>query len=63
MSEAATLPRHPALISGSVMLAALLYSIDWTIAAVALPHMKARFPRRRIKFLGSSHRISLRLRS
>ena len=43
MSDAATLPRHPALISGSVMLAALLYSIDWTIAAVALPHMQGAF--------------------
>ena len=25
------------------MLAALLYSIDWTIAAVALPHMQGTF--------------------
>ena len=43
MSDAATLPRHPALISGSVMLAALLFSIDWTIAVVALPHMQGAF--------------------
>ena len=43
MTDAAPLPRHPALISGSVMLAALLYSIDWTIAAVALPHMQGAF--------------------
>ncbi len=43
MSDAVALPRHPALISGSVMLAAFLYSIDWTIAAVALPHMQGAF--------------------
>ena len=43
MTTAAGLPRHPALISGSVILAALLYSIDWTIAAVALPHMQGTF--------------------
>ncbi len=43
MTPAAPLPRHPALISGSVMLAAFLYSIDWTIAAVALPHMQGAF--------------------
>ncbi|HUU73823.1 MAG TPA: DHA2 family efflux MFS transporter permease subunit [Burkholderiales bacterium] len=36
-------PRHPLLISGSVMVASLLYSIDWTIAAVALPHMQGTF--------------------
>ena len=36
-------PRHPLLVSGSVMLASLLYSIDWTIAAVALPHMQGTF--------------------
>ena len=36
-------PRHPALITGSVMLASLLYSMDWTIAAVALPHMQGTF--------------------
>ncbi|HTS55403.1 MAG TPA: DHA2 family efflux MFS transporter permease subunit [Burkholderiales bacterium] len=38
-----TRARHPALIAGSVMLASLLYSIDWTIAAVALPHMQGTF--------------------
>ncbi len=43
MTPPAPLPRHPALISGSVMLAAFLYSIDWTIAAVALPHMQGAF--------------------
>ena len=37
------LPRHPGLISGSMMLASLLYSMDWTIAAVALPHMQGAF--------------------
>ncbi len=36
-------PRHPALITFSVMLATMLYSIDWTIAAVALPHMRGTF--------------------
>jgi DHA2 family multidrug resistance protein len=35
--------RHPALITGSVMLATILYSIDWTIAVVALPHMQGTF--------------------
>jgi len=38
-----TTPRHPTLITISVMLASLLYSIDWTIAAVALPHMQGTF--------------------
>ena len=36
-------PRHPALITASVVVASLLYSIDWTIAAVALPHMQGTF--------------------
>jgi DHA2 family multidrug resistance protein len=36
-------PRHPALVTFSVMLATMLYSIDWTIAAVALPHMRGTF--------------------
>ncbi|MEX0960103.1 MAG: DHA2 family efflux MFS transporter permease subunit [Burkholderiales bacterium] len=36
-------PRHPALITGSVMLASLLYSMDWTIAVVALPQMQGAF--------------------
>ena len=36
-------PRHPALVTASVMLASLLYSIDWTIAAVSLPHMQGTF--------------------
>ncbi len=36
-------PRHRALITFSVMLATMLYSIDWTIAAVALPHMRGTF--------------------
>ena len=34
---------HPYLISMSVVLASLLYSIDWTIAVVALPHMQGAF--------------------
>jgi len=40
---APALPRHPALISGSMIVASLLYSMDWTIAAVALPHMQGAF--------------------
>ena len=36
-------PKHPAMITFSVMLASLLYSIDWTIAAIALPHMQGTF--------------------
>ncbi|MEQ1880692.1 MAG: DHA2 family efflux MFS transporter permease subunit [Burkholderiales bacterium] len=35
--------RHPALITASVALASFLYSVDWTIAAVALPHMQGSF--------------------
>ena len=34
---------HPFLITTAVMLASLLYSIDWTIAVVALPHMQGHF--------------------
>ena len=43
MSVAAQLPRHPGLIAGSVVLASLLYSMDWVIGAVALPHMQGSF--------------------
>jgi DHA2 family multidrug resistance protein len=43
MSETARRPAHPALITGSVMLASILYSVDWTIAVVALPHMQGTF--------------------
>jgi DHA2 family multidrug resistance protein len=43
MSESHALPRHPGLITASVMLASLLYSIDWTIGVVALPHMQGSF--------------------
>ncbi len=45
-SSAQALPpvaRHPVLVTLSVMVASLLYSIDWTIAAVALPHMQGAF--------------------
>lgn len=35
--------KHPGLVTASVILASLLYSIDWTIAAVALPHMQGTF--------------------
>ena len=37
------LSKHPALITASVGLASFLYSVDWTIAAVALPHMQGTF--------------------
>ena len=40
---ASALPRHRGLITASVVLASLLYSIDWTIAVVALPHMQGTF--------------------
>jgi len=36
-------PRHPLLITISVMMASFLYSLDWTIVAVALPHMQGTF--------------------
>jgi DHA2 family multidrug resistance protein len=39
----ASRPVHRGLITFSVMLATMLYSIDWTIAAVALPHMRGTF--------------------
>ncbi len=35
--------RYPTLCTASVILAAMIYSIDWTIAAVALPHMRGAF--------------------
>jgi hypothetical protein len=35
--------RHPALCSASVILATVPYSMDWTLAAVALPHMRGAF--------------------
>jgi len=40
---ASDLPRHRGLITASVVLGSLLYSIDWTIAVVALPHMQGTF--------------------
>jgi DHA2 family multidrug resistance protein len=43
MSGIAVPARHPALASASVILATMIYSIDWTIAAVALPHMRGTF--------------------
>jgi len=44
MSAAASdLPRHPGLITASVVLGSLIYSIDWTIGVVALPHMQGTF--------------------
>ena len=43
IAAAQQMPRHPLLVAGSVMVACLLYSIDWTIAAVALPHMQGTF--------------------
>jgi DHA2 family multidrug resistance protein len=35
--------KYPTLCSASVILATILYSIDWTIASVALPHMRGTF--------------------
>ena len=35
--------RHPTLCAASVILASMLYSIDWTIASVALPNMRGAF--------------------
>ena len=43
IAAAPHVPRHPLLVAGSVMVASLLYSIDWTIAVVALPHMQGTF--------------------
>ncbi len=43
MSRIAVPAKHPALCSASVILATVLYSIDWTIASVALPHMRGAF--------------------
>lgn len=40
MSE---LPRHRGLVTASVVLGSLLYSMDWTIGVVALPHMQGSF--------------------
>lgn len=39
----ATPVRHRALITATAVLASMIYSIDWTIAAVALPHMQGTF--------------------
>jgi DHA2 family multidrug resistance protein len=36
-------PKHRALITATAILASMIYSIDWTIAAVALPHMQGTF--------------------
>ncbi|HTP61118.1 MAG TPA: DHA2 family efflux MFS transporter permease subunit [Burkholderiales bacterium] len=43
MSAIAVPAKHPALCSAAVILATVLYSIDWTIASVALPHMRGAF--------------------
>jgi len=43
VSEIAVPAKHPALCSAAVILATVLYSIDWTIASVALPHMRGAF--------------------
>ena len=31
---------HRGLVTGTLVLSSMIYSIDWTIAAVALPHMQ-----------------------
>jgi DHA2 family multidrug resistance protein len=43
MQSVGALPRHRALITASVVLGSLLYSMDWTIGVVALPHMQGAF--------------------
>ena len=37
------IPSHRKLVVISIMMATLLYSIDWTIGAVALPHQQGAF--------------------
>ena len=34
---------HRGLVTGTLVLSSMIYSIDWTIAAVALPHMQGTF--------------------
>lgn len=41
--EAAALPKNRGMITATAILASMIYSIDWTIAAVALPHMQGTF--------------------
>ncbi len=41
--EVLEIPKHRALITATAILASMIYSIDWTIAAVALPHMQGTF--------------------
>jgi DHA2 family multidrug resistance protein len=36
-------PIHRGLVTGTLVLSSMIYSIDWTIAAVALPHMQGTF--------------------
>jgi len=40
---AGELPRHRGLITASVVLGSLIYSMDWTIGVVALPHVQGTF--------------------
>jgi DHA2 family multidrug resistance protein len=40
---AAEAPIHRGLVTGTLVLSSMIYSIDWTIAAVALPHMQGTF--------------------
>jgi DHA2 family multidrug resistance protein len=40
---AAEQPIHRGLVTGTLVLSSMIYSIDWTIAAVALPHMQGTF--------------------
>ena len=42
-SKAVIETAHRGLLTASVVLASLVYAIDWTIAAVALPHMQGTF--------------------
>ena len=44
--------RNRPMALATVMLSSFLYSVDWTIVAVALPHMQGAFSIHLIKYLG-----------
>ncbi|MEZ5853459.1 MAG: hypothetical protein R3D67_01445 [Hyphomicrobiaceae bacterium] len=43
VASAGVASRNRAMITATAILASMIYSIDWTIAAVALPHMQGTF--------------------
>ena len=53
-SKAVIETAHRGLLMASVVLASLIYAIDWTIAAVVLPHMQARSRPPRTRYRGCS---------